>query len=209
MCVNCQPGIKFSDTRNGSQAKQLFVSWIKYGQEIPAPELAVCLLSTMYQILGDSQCVTNQAVICELEPTWPRDSNARAYCCQLSTTCQILGDSQCIANDTTVCELDTMYFGTVIKLNFNHSRIRNFTPKREPNRYNNFEQMRSYYITTGIKPAMHHRWPPWLGRNVPSSQWCWRPDTRFLLGSRSDIHPLKSLKWCLLVLSPPAEDYRA
>ena len=54
------------------------------------------------------KCVKNQAVMCELEPTWPRDSNVGAYCCQLSTTCQILGDSQCIANYTAICELDTM-----------------------------------------------------------------------------------------------------
>jgi hypothetical protein len=61
-----------------------------------------CQLSARYQILRDLQCVTNQAVICELEPTWPRDSNTRAYCCQLSTTCQIIGDSQCITNYTAV-----------------------------------------------------------------------------------------------------------
>lgn len=50
-------------------------------------------------------------------------------------------------------------------LNFDHN-LRNFTPKREQNRLY-FEQMRSYYITTGTKPAMCHHWPYPAGWKCP------------------------------------------
>jgi hypothetical protein len=49
-----------SDPHNPSQAKQLFVSWIEYGQEILIP----------HQIVGDSQWIENQASTSNLDTIW-------------------------------------------------------------------------------------------------------------------------------------------
>ncbi len=39
--VNCRHIVRFLDTRNPSQTKQLFVSWIECGEEIPIPPRSV------------------------------------------------------------------------------------------------------------------------------------------------------------------------
>ena len=58
--------VRSSDPHNPSQAKQLFVSWIEYGQEI--------LIS--HQIVRDSQWIENQAhasqfIACNHKPRSP------------------------------------------------------------------------------------------------------------------------------------------
>ena len=56
--VNCQQIIRFSDTRKPSQAKQLFVSWLQYGQEIPISEPTI--FNPHYRA---SQWITNKALV--------------------------------------------------------------------------------------------------------------------------------------------------
>ena len=56
--------IRLSDPYNPSQAKQLFVSWIEYGQEI----------LVQHQIVRDSQWIENQAsasqfITCDDKPS--------------------------------------------------------------------------------------------------------------------------------------------
>ena len=64
--VNCPYSNIFSDTRNASQAEQLFVSWIQYGQEISMPDLTIVNCPHISEFLETRNGVANQATVCEL-----------------------------------------------------------------------------------------------------------------------------------------------